>query len=580
LKEAIDLFSRTFNLWLMVALCLPLPAVGQTVYTLDGIRLGQFEGRTRVVCDISGPAPNAVEKLTDPSRIVMTLSDVRNAADIAGLPIGNSPIVSIEHSSLANGALELVFSLSREVDYKIFSLPPNGERGDRVVLDLYPPAPRFGDHLPTVATAGSSGDLADTRFAFSGTWEQEWAMETDGGDSQKFEALVEPRVDITLSDDISITAIARVRLDTVGDLGPDEERPDNYSSINGPFYNDSHAEFSLRELYMDTKWSETHWRIGKQQVVWGQADGIKVLDVVNPQSYREFILDDFDRSRIPLTMVNMQTPVGESSTLQLLWIPDTTYHELAEPGTPYYLTSPLLVPLAPEGLAIDIRNPDVPDNPIEDSDLGGRLSSFVGGWDVTVNYLYHYQDYPVLYQRLEFTPDGPVGIVSPEYERNHMVGGTLSNAFGDFILRAEVAYNTDTFHVSNDIAEQGIADSAELGSVLGLDWTLSEYDTLLSAQWFQSHLLDYQSSVRRGENEQNLSLYYQRDFARETWQFSALALYSIDNKDSLWQLKLEYLWQSNIEIWLGADIFSGDNDGIYGEFSDSDRILVGLRVGF
>ena len=29
-------------------------------------------------------------------------------------------------------------------------------------------------------------------------------------------------------------------------------------------------------------------------------------------------------------------------------------------------------------------------------------------------------------------PEGAWGVVSPEYERNHLAGGTLSNAFGDF----------------------------------------------------------------------------------------------------------------------------------------------------
>ena len=414
---------------------------------------------------------------------------------------------------------------------------------------------------------------------FGGTWEQEWALEK-GGHSQKFESLIEPRLEMGLTPGIELTAIARIRLDAVGDLGPDEDKPDNYSSINGPLYNDTYAEFSLRELYLDTRWSDSYWRIGKQQVVWGQADGIKVLDVVNPQSYREFILDDFDRSRIPLTMVNVEMPVGQDTTLQLLWIPDTTYHELAEFDTPYYITSPLLVPVAPTGVAVDILNPDVPDNAIDDSDIGGRISGFWGGWDVTINYLYHYQDAPVLYQQVKLTPGGVLATVSPEYERNHMTGGTLSNAFGDFTLRAEVAYNTDTFQISQDISSGGIADSAELGSVIGLDWQLGSYDTLLSAQWFQSHLFDYDSSIYRDKTEHNLSLYYQRDFANETWQFNALGLYSVNNQDSLIQAKLKYFWRSNLEVWLGADIFSGDSEGIYGQFRNYDRMLLGLELGF
>ena len=38
---------------------------------------------------------------------------------------------------------------------------------------------------------------------------------------------------------------------------------------------------------------KSYFTFGKQQVVWGKADVLKVLDVVNPPSFRELILEDF-----------------------------------------------------------------------------------------------------------------------------------------------------------------------------------------------------------------------------------------------------------------------------------------------
>ena len=232
------------------------------------------------------------------------------------------------------------------------------------------------------------------------------------------------------------------------------------------------------------------------------------------------------------------------------------------------------------GLDVYVENAEVPDDYIGDSDIGARVSGFAGGWDVTLNYLYHYQDLPVFYQALELTPGGARGVVTPVYERSHMTGGTLSNAFGDFTLRAEMAYNTDTYHVSSDLASRGVERSSELASVLGLDWQLGQYDTLLSAQWFQSHLFDYDSSVKRDETEQYMSLFYQRSFAHDTWILDALSLYSLNHHDSLTQLKLKYLWQSNLELWGGADIFLGDRDGVFGQFRDQSRVLLGFELGF
>lgn len=576
---------------------------------LSDIRIGSHPDAIRIVLDLSGPVSYSDLPAVNDSSLELNLPDTVTRGDPFEIPAGFPSLMAISAVDSDDGALNVRINWQGNYRPDVFSLAPYQDRGYRLVIDLKPEQPDSsrnkvipevgssqpgrvaaisGKRHPTAPEHTSSGtsrshgsrEPGAMSVAFGGTWEQQWAVETDTGDSQMFQALIEPRVDMAFSGGTALTAIARIRLDSVGDLGPDVHKPDNYSSINGPWYNNSHAEFSLRELYVDARWAGAYWRIGKQQVVWGQADGIKVLDVVNPQSYREFILQDFDKSRIPLTMVNMQATVGKDFTLQLLWIPDTTYHELAEPGTPYYLTSPLLVPVAPEGITGRVERPETPDNPIGDSDFGGRLTGYVSGWDVSLNYLYHYQDYPVLYQYLELNPAGPVGVVTPEYERNQTIGGTLSTAFDDFTLRAELAYSTDTYHVSSDLVNRGIENTGEFGSVLGLDWQLSELDTLLSFQWFQSHLFDYQSSIRRGQNEQNLSVYLQKYFANETWQFNTLALYSIDNQDSLVQARLKYMWYSDLELWMGADVFSGDREGIFGQFREVDRVLLGFDMGF
>jgi len=427
--------------------------------------------------------------------------------------------------------------------------------------------------LLTRLSTPAYADLFDLEF--SGTWEQELAIASNEGEAQKFESLVEPEWNFNFDNGLELTAIGRLRLDLIGDLGPDQSRPDNYSSINGPWAQSAHGEVSLREFYLDAEWFGSFWRIGKQQVVWGQADGLKVLDVINPQSFREFILDDFDDSRIPLWMLNVEVPVGEDDTLQFLWLPDTTYHELAEFGTPYQITSPRLIPHAPEGVPVNLSIPDKPDSFLADSDFGLRYSSFRGGWDITVNYLYHYADFPVLYQHL-----GTGGIsIQPEYERSHLIGGTLSNAFGDFTLRAEVGYSTDTFHIARDLTGRGISNNPEFASVLGLDWQgLS--DTFVSVQWFQSYLFDYDPSTVRDRTENTLSFLVQRYFTSETWKLELLVLQSLNDHDGLIRPKLTYSMLSNLDIWVSADIFHGNEDGLFGQFDHADRVSAGFRLGF
>ncbi|GAB5414308.1 MAG: hypothetical protein Cons2KO_19110 [Congregibacter sp.] len=384
---------------------------------------------------------------------------------------------------------------------------------------------------------------------------------------------MQPRWDVSFGNGIDLTAIVRVRLDGVGDLGPGDAKPPNYSDASTPWYNRAEGELSLRELYVDFKWGSVDWRLGKQQIVWGQADGIKVLDVVNPQSFREFILDDFDDSRIPLWTVNVNVPIGGSSNLQLLWIPDTTYHEFAEIGRPFEFTSPRIIPQVP---ITSVGEVDKPDDPLEDSDFGIAFSSFIDGWDFSLNYLYRYLDVPILPVRVR----GPADLrLEPSYERSHLIGGSFSNAFGNFTLRGELAYNSDTFQPTSSLAMEAIAESDEFSSVLGVDWTLG-MDRLVSFQWFNSYLFDHSSLMNRDESEGTMTLLYQQDFVNATWRFRGTGIRSINDGDTQLQLKLSYWFSSSLELWFGADIFSGDNNGQLGQFDDNDRALIGFEYGF
>lgn len=74
----------------------------------------------------------------------------------------------------------------------------------------------------------------------------------------------------------------------------------------------------LREAYVDTSYGGWDFRLGKQQVVWGTADGIKLLDIINPTDFRELNQNAMEDSRIPVWMVNAETDIGERGNVQLI----------------------------------------------------------------------------------------------------------------------------------------------------------------------------------------------------------------------------------------------------------------------
>jgi len=254
--------------------------------------------------------------------------------------------------------------------------------------------------LPVGAWANDP-ETAEQNFRpeFGSLLKTEWAYGTTEKISQKQELVFEPEMNIELNNHRKITAIARLRTDAEDRLEPGNPSQDEVSGMSRRWLTGDHSDMELRELYVESEAGEVLFILGKQQIVWGKADGLKVLDIVNPQDFREFILDDFDESRIPLWSVNAEIPVSDS-VLQLIWIPDKTYNVLPEPDSLYAFTSTDIVPVAPPGVAVDFRQADKPDRFFADADYGLRLTRFVGGWDLTVNYLYHFNDTPVLFRTL------------------------------------------------------------------------------------------------------------------------------------------------------------------------------------
>ncbi|MET0049732.1 MAG: RNA polymerase-associated protein rapA [Candidatus Thiodiazotropha sp.] len=74
----------------------------------------------------------------------------------------------------------------------------------------------------------------------------------------------------------------------------------------------------LRELYFDTSVFDWDLRVGKQQVVWGTADGIKLLDIINPTDFRELNQNSMEDSRIPIWMINAERNIGDAGNIQFI----------------------------------------------------------------------------------------------------------------------------------------------------------------------------------------------------------------------------------------------------------------------
>ena len=67
----------------------------------------------------------------------------------------------------------------------------------------------------------------------------------------------------------------------------------------------------MRETYLDVSAGDWDFRLGRQQIVWGEMVGLFFADVVSAKDLREFVLPDFDYLRIPQWSVRTEYFKGD-----------------------------------------------------------------------------------------------------------------------------------------------------------------------------------------------------------------------------------------------------------------------------
>jgi len=124
----------------------PLSALAADIESLNIWRSPDY---TRVVIDVSNRPEYSVFVLEDPHRVVIDIRDSRMKAALQGLAIEGSPVMAARSGLRNQTDTRIVLDLSGPVNPSSYSLPPNAEHGERLVVDLYD----AGTQAPALAPA-------------------------------------------------------------------------------------------------------------------------------------------------------------------------------------------------------------------------------------------------------------------------------------------------------------------------------------------------------------------------------------------------------------------------------------------
>ncbi|WP_155943568.1 N-acetylmuramoyl-L-alanine amidase [Zestomonas thermotolerans] len=142
--------ARAFGVGLLL---LALAADVLAAVQVKGVRLWRAPDNTRLVFDLSGPVQHNLFTLTAPHRIVIDVNGAQLATRLDQLALSNTPITGVRSAQRSPDELRVVIDLSAPVTPKSFSLAPNQQYGDRLVIDLFDQGADSAPALPAGSAA-------------------------------------------------------------------------------------------------------------------------------------------------------------------------------------------------------------------------------------------------------------------------------------------------------------------------------------------------------------------------------------------------------------------------------------------
>jgi N-acetylmuramoyl-L-alanine amidase len=103
---------------------------------VNSVRLWRAPDNTRLVFDLTGPVQHSVFTLTSPDRLVIDINGATLGAPL-NVNTSNTPITAMRSAQRTPTDLRVVIDLKKAVTPKSFSLAPNAQYGNRLVVDLF-----------------------------------------------------------------------------------------------------------------------------------------------------------------------------------------------------------------------------------------------------------------------------------------------------------------------------------------------------------------------------------------------------------------------------------------------------------
>lgn len=390
------------------------------------------------------------------------------------------------------------------------------------------------------------------------------------------------------------------------------------------FLREAFLDYTLDELPKD--YGTFFVRAGKQQVVWGKADGFRLLDLINSQDYREPFYAVFEEVRIPNWMVRLDYGLPrnllEDASVQVVFNPlyqsDTFPPAIVSPwsfrafNTFQTAVNALKIPVV-ENL---FDQPVDPAANFKNSEAGARWSHWIQNFGYTLNYYWDWTNLP--HAKGVLTPDQQF-VYKNTPDRVHKIGASFDYniyelplvGWKNFVLRAELLGSIGNALYARylDQTFNAYYYRNTLDYVFGIDKYVygipfampdANTQTLLSAQLFQSFTPDARFVTPNSPfigavnncltnaggaclNEVKTAVtFFAQNTSLASRLTSELLAYYSDAGEWWFRPRFFYDFSDRFRGEIGGNFFIGHTNDFVGEFArtGAQNVFVDLRYQF
>jgi hypothetical protein len=335
-------------------------------------------------------------------------------------------------------------------------------------------------------------------------------------------------------------------------------------------YTDDVRDNYETDLILTETWlagSLTPWldlKVGRQIVVWGKSDNIRITDVLNPLDLREPGLTDIEDLRLPVLMTRVDYYFGKWNLGGFL-IHELRYNQNPEFGSDFYPG--------------DTPPPDEedPEEGFGESEYALALSGIFSRWDIAFYYANLVNDA----FRPELVSVFPIPETRLKHDRLDFYGTALNVAWGNWLVKTEAAY-WEGFRFFN--TEDEIFSRIDL--LAGLEYTGFQ-DMTISLEVANRHVVDFDSQLEDSpdeivENDTQTALRLTRSFLNEALEITVLAIrYGTGQDDgALQRLSLDYDIDDAWRVRVGVVAYQAGDRPPFEHVEDNDRVFLDLKYSF